>query len=47
MTASLLFELEGMPFEASIERAAEVNVEASMTEACREGVRRFLDKSKD
>ena len=28
-----------------IARAAEVNAEARMTDACRRGVRRFLDKS--
>lgn len=45
LTKSLLYELDAMDFDAGIERAAEVNVEARMTEACREGVRRFLDKS--
>jgi methylglutaconyl-CoA hydratase len=46
LTKSLLYELDGLDFEASIERGAEVNVEARMTEECREGVRRFLDRSK-
>ncbi len=45
MTKSLLYELDGLDFDAGLERAAEVNAEARMTEECREGVRRFLDKS--
>lgn len=45
LTKSLLYELEGLDFDAGLERAAEVNAEARMTDACRDGVRRFLDKS--
>lgn len=45
MTKSLLYELDELDFDAGIARAAEVNAEARMTEACRRGVRRFLDKS--
>lgn len=45
LTKSLLHELDALDFEAGIERAAHVNVEARMSEECREGVRRFLDKS--
>lgn len=44
MTKSLLYELDGLDFETGLDRAAEVNAEARMTEACREGVRRFLEK---
>ena len=47
LTKSLLYELDGLDFEAGLERAAEVNAQARMTDACREGVRRFLDKSGD
>jgi methylglutaconyl-CoA hydratase len=47
LTKSLLYELDGLDFEAGMERAAHVNAEARMTEECREGVRRFLEKSKD
>lgn len=45
LTKSLLYELDGLDFDAGIARAAEVNVEARMTDACRAGVRQFLDKS--
>jgi len=45
LTKSLLYELDGLDFDAGLERAAEVNAEARMTDACRDGVRRFLDKS--
>jgi len=46
LTKKLLYELDGMGLEQGIERGAEVNVEARMTEACRAGVRRFLDRSR-
>ena len=42
---SLLYELGDLDFDAGMERAAQVNVEARMTEACREGVRAFLERS--
>jgi methylglutaconyl-CoA hydratase len=45
MTKRLLYELDALDFEAGLERAAHVNTEARMTDACREGVRRFLDKT--
>ncbi len=35
--------LDGMSFEEGIARGAEVNAIARGTDACREGVRRFLD----
>ena len=43
---SLLYELGDLDFDAGMERAAQVNVEARMTEACREGVRAFLERSR-
>ena len=46
LTKSLLYELDTLDFERGIERAAAVNVEARLSEACREGVRRFLDRSR-
>lgn len=46
-TKSLLYELDGLDFEAGMERAAQVNAEARMTEECREGIRGFLERSKD
>lgn len=45
LTKALLYELGDLDFAAGIERGAEVNVAARMTEACREGVRRFLERS--
>jgi len=45
LTKSLLYELDGLDFEEGIERAAHVNSEARMTDACRAGVRRFLERS--
>ena len=44
LTKRLLYELDGQGFEQGLERAAHVNAEARMTEACREGVRRFLER---
>jgi len=43
---ALLYELGDLDFAAGVERGAHVNVEARMTEACREGVRRFLDRNR-
>jgi enoyl-CoA hydratase/carnithine racemase len=45
LTKALLYELDGLDVQAGLERAAEVNAEARMSEECREGVRRFLEKS--
>lgn len=46
LTKGLLYELEGLDFESGLARAAQVNAEARMTDACREGVRRFLERSR-
>jgi methylglutaconyl-CoA hydratase len=46
LTKRLLYELGDLGFEEGIERAARVNVEARATEACREGLRRFLDRKR-
>jgi len=45
LTKELLYGLDDLGFEAGIERGAQVNVQARQTEACRDGVRRFLDRS--
>jgi len=45
LTKSLLYRLDDLGFEAGIEAGARTNVEARLTEECREGVRRFLDRS--
>ncbi len=42
----LLYELGDLSMADGIERGARVNVEARMTDACREGVRAFLDRSR-
>ncbi len=46
LTKRLLYELSDLGFEAGIERGAQVNVEARRTEACRAGLRRFLDRGR-
>ena len=46
LTKQLLYELDSLPLEEGIRRGAEVNVEARMTEACREGVAEFLARKK-
>jgi methylglutaconyl-CoA hydratase len=43
----LLYELDGLGVDAGFELAAQVNAEARTSEECREGVRRFLEKSGD
>jgi methylglutaconyl-CoA hydratase len=45
LAKSLLYELDGLDFQRGLERAAQVNVEARMSEECRAGVRAFLEKS--
>jgi methylglutaconyl-CoA hydratase len=47
LTKELLYGLDGVDFEDGIERGAQVNTDARMTEECREGVARFLDRSRD
>ena len=42
----LLYELDDLDFDEGMERGAQVNVEARMTEACREGVAAFLRRSR-
>ena len=46
LSKRLFYGLDGLSFEEGIARGAEVNVIARLTEACREGVRRFLAKVK-
>ena len=47
LSKALLYELDGAGFTEAIERGANVNAGARETEAYREGVRDFLDRSKD
>ena len=46
LTKRLLYGLDGADFRAGIGRGAEVNAVARLTDACREGVRRFLDRAR-
>ena len=39
----LLYDIDGLAFEAAIEKGAEINVEARTTEECLQGVRSFLE----
>jgi methylglutaconyl-CoA hydratase len=46
LTKRLLYELDGMPLPQALERGAEVNADARLSEECQSGVRSFLDKKK-
>jgi methylglutaconyl-CoA hydratase len=46
LTKRLLYGMDGVAFEDAVARGAEVNALARLTEACREGVRRFLERSR-
>ena len=46
LTKRLLYGLDGVAFNEGIARGAEVNALARLTEACREGVRGFLSRSR-
>lgn len=47
LTKRLLYGLDGVSFKQAIERGAEVNALARSTEACKAGVRAFLDRARD
>ena len=47
LTKRLLYELDGMPLPRALERGAEINAQARLSEECRSGVRRFLEKKKE
>jgi len=38
----LLYEIDGMPFDAAIAKGAQINVQARATDDCQNGVRKFL-----
>ncbi|HYJ89988.1 MAG TPA: enoyl-CoA hydratase-related protein [Pyrinomonadaceae bacterium] len=44
-TKRLFYEVEQMKFDDAINRGAEVNAEARMSDDCRNGIARFLDKN--
>jgi hypothetical protein len=46
LTKRLLYGIDGAAFDEAIARGAEVNVIARMTDACREGVRKFLERAR-
>jgi methylglutaconyl-CoA hydratase len=46
LTKRLLYGLDGLSFEEGVRRGAEVNALARLTDACRTGVRRFLDRAR-
>lgn len=46
LTKHLLYELDGLDVAPGVARGAQVNVEARTTPECREGVRRFLERSR-
>lgn len=46
LTKRLLYGIDGVAFEDAVARGAEVNTLARFTEACREGVRRFLERKR-
>jgi methylglutaconyl-CoA hydratase len=45
LSKQLLYQMDGMTFDAALASGAEVNAIARMTEDCRKGIERFLKKS--
>jgi methylglutaconyl-CoA hydratase len=46
LTKRLLYQMDGLTFDAALQTGADLNAIARMTEDCRAGVARFLSKSK-
>jgi len=44
LSKKLLYQMDGMTFDAALETGAEVNTIARLTEDCRQGIARFLNK---
>jgi methylglutaconyl-CoA hydratase len=44
MTKRLFYEVDGMDFDKAVDRGAEVNAEARMTDDCKKGIAKFLRK---
>ncbi len=44
LSKKLLYQMDGMTFETALETGAEVNTIARLTEDCRKGIARFLEK---
>jgi methylglutaconyl-CoA hydratase len=45
MTKELLYRMDGMSFDRSMDSGVEVNAKARMTEDCQNGIRNFLNKA--
>lgn len=45
MTKKLLYNIDGQNFSSSLELGADVNANARMTDDCKKGIARFLEKS--
>ncbi len=45
MTKALIYDIDGQEFSASIEHGVQVNAKARMTDDCKNGIARFLEKS--
>jgi methylglutaconyl-CoA hydratase len=46
LTKRLLYQMDGMTFDAALQTGADVNTIARMTEDCQKGIARFLTKVK-
>lgn len=44
MTKRLLYDIDGLTFDAAIEHGVQVNATARMTDDCKKGIARFLEK---
>jgi methylglutaconyl-CoA hydratase len=44
MTKRLLYEIDGLTFDEAIELGAQVNARARMTDDCKSGIAKFLEK---
>ena len=44
LTKSLLYQMDGLDFSAALEAGVQGNAIARMTDDCKQGVRRFLEK---
>ena len=46
LSKTLLYDLDGLDLEEGIGRAAQISVAARLTQTCREGLRRFLERKR-
>ena len=45
MTKRLLYDIDGDEFSAAIEKGIATNADARMTEDCKKGIAKFLERS--